>query len=126
MPASDTSPMTDEALTQHRLKVLEEIGIGARETERRVDTLGLTMAQVEKTVTEIQAEAKTRDERISSSLARLHDRLDDVIRTDARESGRQEGRDEARSSTRKIVAWSVSTTLVACGLVLALLTLVLR
>ena len=125
--ASPTGPpMTGDQLTQHRLKALEDQAVGSRETERRVDTIALSLASVEKTVTETQTELRAQNERTQASLARLHSRLDEVVRADAREEGRVEGRSEARRSTRAIVAWSVGSTIAFGGLVVAVLTLILK
>lgn len=118
-------PVTNDQLIQHRLKVLEEIGVGARETERRVDGLALTLAQVEKTVTETQTEMRTRDERTHASLARLHARLDEVVQADAREAGREAGRHEAQTRTWKVVAYSVTATIALGGLAVGVLQLAL-
>lgn len=118
-------PMTADDLIEHRLKTLEDIAVGARETERRVDALALTVAAIERTVTETQAEMRSRDEHARASLARLHARLDEIVHAEARQAGRDEGRAEARTTTWKVVAWTVGACLGVGGLVVGVLTLVL-
>lgn len=117
--------MSPDDLTEHRLKVLEDLGVGSRETERRVDGLSLTVAQIEKTVTETQAEMRTRDERTHASLARLHQRLDDITTAESFEEGRVAGAKSAWSRTWKVIGFTVMATISFGGLVVGALTLVL-
>lgn len=147
MPQPAIHPfVTEDALILHRLKELEEFAVGARELERRVDTLSLSLASVERTTTEIQTEQRKNDERINQSLARLHARLDDTLRDRAREEGREEGRHEVRAQaveegrkighaegveqsrmrTWKVVAWSITATTAFGLLIVAALNFALN
>lgn len=118
--------VTEDALTRHRLEELEKMAVGWREAERRVDALGLSIAAVEKTTTEIQVEMRERDEHTRGSLARLHARLDVITTAEAREAGRDEGKTAGRVETLKLVGFTVMATIGASGVVVALLALVLK
>lgn len=119
-------PVSPDDLTEHRLKVLEDLGVGSRETERRVDGLALTVAQIEKTVTETQTEMRTRDVQTHASLARLHQRLDAITTAESFEEGRLAGEKSAWAKTWKVVGWTVMATIAFGALVVGVLTLVLR
>lgn len=116
--------MTNDELIKHRLHELEEFATGWREAERRVDTLVMSVAAVEKTMTQIQTAMEKNDERITASLSRLHERLEKAVAESAREEGREEGRAEAGAKTWKVVTWSVMATISFGLLVVALLNLV--
>lgn len=138
--------MTNDELIKHRLHELEEFATGARQTERDVDTIKLALTDFDRRLTQIQTSMEKNDERISSSLARLHQRLDEAMTEQAREEGREEGRvqaraevealakasgrreglDEAKRTTWKVVGVTVGLMIPACGVVVALLNLVLN
>ena len=114
--------MTQDALTQHRLKELEELAAGWRTAERRVDALGLSIAAVEKSVTAIE----TSLERNALSMARLHERLDMALTAIAEAQAREEGRNQAQAKTWKVIAWTVMAMIAFMGATVALLNLLLN
>lgn len=118
--------MTDDALIKHRLEKLEEIGVGARETERRVDGLSISLGAIEKTVIETQTEMRQRDERTHASLARLHQRLDDITTAESFEKGREAGAKASQTRVGKVVLGTVMATIAFGAFVVGLLTLVLH
>lgn len=122
-PPSHPEPVTEDALTRHRLEELEKMAIGWREAERRVDALGLAIAAVEKTTTQIASESRSRDERTHASLARLHTRLDEITTAESFEKGREAGELSARSRTWKIVAATLTIAIAFGALMVGVLTL---
>lgn len=135
-PIPDSRPVTESELTEHRLKALEDLGVGSRETERRVDGLSISMTSIEKTVIETQTEMRERDARTHASLTRLHQRLDEglsafqaqlnaITTADAREQGREEGAKAASTRTWKVVAATLTIAIAFGALVVGILTLIL-
>lgn len=128
--APPAEPVTNDELIKHRLKELEEFAVGAREMERRVDTLSLQLGALEKAAVEFQNEMRLSGEATRKSLGKLHDRLDAMLTQQAREEGREQGRyeiraeaaeegrligvaqgkEEVRVRTWKVVAYSITAT----------------
>lgn len=125
--SSGGHPVTGPELLEHRLKELEawrqESAATVQSTVRAVDLLQIESATVKSLLVELRTEGRERDDRTTASLARLHERLDEVIRTDARESGREQGRSEASTRTWKVVAFTVTATLALGGLAVGVLQL---
>jgi hypothetical protein len=122
-----TATMTGDELLRHRLAELEEWRVESsatiRATERDVDIQKIEAATVKGLLIELRTECRERDEYYRSSLARLHERLDDVIRDDTREQGREQGRAEASTRTWKVIASTVMAVIAFGALVVAVLTL---
>jgi septal ring factor EnvC (AmiA/AmiB activator) len=117
---AQTSPVTNDELIKHRLHELEEFATGWREAERRVDTLVMSVAAVEKTVSKIEQVLETN----AKSMARLHERLDDALKQQAAAEARELGRSEARTKTWKVVAWTIMACISFGLFAVALLNLV--
>lgn len=128
--ATSPFPMTGDELIRHRLAELEEWRVESaatlRSTERDVDIQKIEAATVKGLLVELRAEVRERDEHTRSSLARLHERLDEVIKDETRQSGREEGRAEASTKTWKIVSITVMAMIAFGALIVALLQLVLH
>lgn len=104
-----------DELIQHRLKTLEDIGVGARETERRVDVLTLSFTNVERDIADIAAAVKA-----------LHQRLDEITRDESFEKGREAGTKASFGKTWKVIGYTVTATLMALGVAVATLNLILN
>ena len=111
--------MTDLELVKHRLDQLEEIGRGARATERDVDLLKVTTARLEALLVELRTEVRGRDDHTQASLARLHERLDAIVRDEHEERGA----DRARSQMWRVVAATIGAVTAITGVVVAVLAL---
>lgn len=122
MASSPHVPVTDDALIQHRLRELEELAAGWHSAERRVDTLGLSIAAVEKSVTSIADSL----EKNAAAMSRLHERLDSALTQQAAAQAREQGRAEAQTKTWKVIAWTASTTIMLLMLVVAALNFALN
>lgn len=122
--------MTGDELMRHRLAELEEWRVESsatiRSTERDVDIQKIEAATVKSLLVELRTEVRERDEHTRNSLARLHARLDEVIKDDTRQSGREEGRAEASVRTSKVVIATVMAVIAFGALIVAVLTLVLH
>jgi len=112
--------VTNDELIKHRLRELEEFATGWREAERRVDTLVMSVAAVEKSVSKIETVLETN----AKSVARLHERLDEALTRQAESEARERGRAEAATKTWKVITWSVMATISFGLLVVALLNFV--
>lgn len=99
--------MTDSELTEHRLKMLEDVALGFRQTERDVDLMKASLARFEAMLVEVKTEATGRSDTLHASLARLHQRFDDLAAEEHREQGAQAER--KRLGTRFIAAVGVGT-----------------
>lgn len=117
--------MTGDDVIALRLERLEEAAIGARQAERDVDTLKLSVAHMEGEMSALRAEIRERDGHTQRSLARIHERLDDITTAESFEKGRASGESTASAKTAKVVGWTVMATIAFFGLVVALLTLIL-
>ena len=111
--------MTDLELVKHRLDQLEEIGRGARATERDVDLLKVATTRLEALMVELRTEVRQRDDHTQASLARLHERLDAIVRDDHEERGA----DRARSQMWRVVAATIAAVTAITGAVVAVLAL---
>lgn len=118
--------MTNDELIKHRLKELEDFATGARQTERDVDTIKVALGGLEGSMTKLATVVDKNDGHTRASLARLHERLDEITHTERFEQGREQGSKDASSRTWKVVAFTVSTTVIAMGVVVALLNLILN
>lgn len=125
MAATPSHPVTNDELIKHRLKELEDFATGGRQMERDVDTLKVTVASMQGTLTEIQTELRKNDERTSQTLARLHQRLDAAMTEKAKEDGRAEGRAEAGAKTWRIWTYAVTTSIAFSALVFVVLNFAL-
>ena len=115
--------MTDaerDRLTEHRLKTLEDLALGYRQTERQTDLLSVAVARFETTLAEVRAEASARDEHANRSLARIHARLDELTVDEAREDGAR----AERSRLGRLIVVAVATSSSAAGAISALIALV--
>jgi len=122
--------VTGDELVQHRLKQLEEWRVDSaatvQSTVRDVDLLKLESATVKALLVEVRTEMRGSDEHTRASLARIHERLDELTTEDARDRGHEDGRMAGRAETLKLVGWTVMATIAFCGVVIGLLTLVLN
>jgi transposase len=102
----------------------------------RVDIIDIENSTVKGLLVELRTEVRERDEHARTSLARLHERLDefgkevnerlaDVQAADALETGREQGRQMAQTMTWKVAAYSVTATIALGGLAVGVLQLVL-
>jgi septal ring factor EnvC (AmiA/AmiB activator) len=134
--------VTEDALTKHRLEQLEEFATGWHAAERRVDTLALSLASVEKSVATI-AESL---EKNAAGMTRLHERLDTALTAQAKSEAREQGRAEVRAEMEaaaievgrqrglaeasqnkwRVIAVAVPATVASCGVIVALLALLLN
>lgn len=121
--------MTGDELIRHRLEEFEKWRMEAsstlRQAERDVDLQKLEMATVKSLLVELKTETQKNDEHARASLARLHQRLDEVKTADTFERGREAGTTAASSRTWTVVAWTVGACIGVGGLVVGVLTLVL-
>jgi hypothetical protein len=132
--------VTGDELLRHRLAQLEEWRVESaatlRSTERRVDIIDIENSTVKGLLVELRTEVRERDEHARTSLARLHERLDEfgkevnerlavVQAADALETGREQGRQMAQTMTWKVAAYSVTATIALGGLAVGVLQLVL-
>ena len=111
--------MTDLELVKHRLDQLEEIAKGARGTERDVDLLKVSTTRLEALLVELRTEVRGRDDHTQASLARLHERLDRIVRDEHEERGA----DRARSQMWRVVAATIAAVTAITGVVVAVLAL---
>jgi anti-sigma-K factor RskA len=109
----DRLSMTDNEVVELRLKQLEEIAAGARSTERDVDLLKVQAARLEALLVELRTEVRGRDDHVSASLARLHDRLDRIVRDEHEERGAS----RARSQMWRVVAATIAAVAAITGMV---------
>lgn len=112
-------PMTDDQLTEHRLKQLEEIVRGARQTEREVDLLKVHTTRLESLMVELRTEVRERDQHTRASLARLHTRFDELAAGEHFEQGAQ----AARSQMWKTVAGTIAAVTAIGGVALGIVML---
>jgi hypothetical protein len=81
LAATPTGPVTGDELLRHRLAQLEEWRVESaatlRSTERRVDIIDIENSTVKGLLVELRTEVRERDEHARTSLARLHERLDE-------------------------------------------------
>jgi anti-sigma-K factor RskA len=84
--------MTEDQLVAHRLKQLEDLALGFRQAERRVDLLDVGVSRFENELSALRAEVRERDGHTAASLARLHERLDAIVREDHEERGASRAR----------------------------------
>lgn len=119
-------PVTNDELIKHRLKELEDFATGARQTERAVDGLNLAIAALEGSVTKLSTVMEKNDDHTRASLARLHERLDEITTAESFEKGREAGTIAASTRTWKVIAFSITATLMALGIIVALLNLLLN
>jgi hypothetical protein len=131
MATTPTSgPVTGDELIRHRLSQLEEWRVESaatvRSTERDVDALKIESATIKGLLVELRTEQRGSDEHTRVSLARLHERLDEITTAEAREKGRDLGEKAGRSETLKLIGWSVMATIAFSAVVVGLLTLLLH
>lgn len=81
-----------EQLVDHRLRSLEDGLQSARQAERDTDHLKIELAHTNEVLTEFKAEVRERDKNTQASLARLHQRFDELSTADAREDGARTAR----------------------------------
>jgi hypothetical protein len=118
--------VTGDDLTEYRLKTLEDVAVGARQVERDVDTLKLSTTHLEAEMAALVAELRERDDHTRKSLARIHERLDEITTAESFEKGREAGEASASTRTGRIVAVTLTLAIAFAGLIVALLTLVLH
>lgn len=122
--------MTGDELIRHRLKQLEdwrvESAATVHSTERDVDLLKLESATVKALLVEHRTETRAALESISASMARFHERLDSITTAEAQQQGREQGAKEATIRTGKIIVATLTVSIAFAGLVVALLTLVIK
>jgi hypothetical protein len=118
--------VTEDALIKHRLEELEKFATGARQTERDVDGIKVTLGTLEGELVKIGAVIEKNDEHTRASLARLHERLDDITHEERFEQGREQGRQDAGTRTWKIIAWTVMAVIAFGGVTVATLNLILN
>jgi hypothetical protein len=121
--SDDLEPMfmTEDQLVEHRLKQLEQATSGFRNAERRVDLLEIAVSRFETGQAEIRTEAATRDEHTRGSLARLHERLDEL----AADEHRDQGARAARVQIARIVAATFAAITAIVAAVVGVVALVM-
>jgi hypothetical protein len=120
------APVTNDELIKHRLRELEDFATGARQTERDVDAIKLTLGSLEGSFIKLAAEMEKNDEHTRASLARLHERLDEITHEERFEQGREQGSKDASSRTWKVIAWTVMAVIAFMAVVVATLNLILN
>ncbi len=131
MPAANQSAR--EQLTDRRLDALEEATKGHRQVERDTDHLkiGLThltemfgefKGESRADMAEFKAEVRERDGNTQTSLARLHERFDEIEKLDARELGAR----EARGSMLRTLLIAVPASASVSAVIVSLLNLLLN
>lgn len=114
--------MSPDAVTELRLKQLEETAIGARATERAVDHLQIAMSRFESLLVKMEQQIKDNDKNSRLSLARLHERLDEIAGGEQREAGAK----AERVRLARFVAGLVAANAAVVGMVVGVLTLILK
>lgn len=114
--------MSPDAVTELRLKQLEETAIGARATERAVDHLQISMGRFEGLLVKMEQQITDNDKNSRLSLARLHERLDEIAGEDQREAGAK----AERVRLARFVAGLVAANAAVVGMVVGVLTLILK
>lgn len=114
--------LTPDELTEHRLKELEATAVAAHATERAVDHLSLAVGRFEGMLLEVRTEARKNDDHTRGSLAALHRRLDDLAADEQREQGAK----AERARFRGWVFAAVGAGTAFAGVVIGVLTLVLK
>jgi hypothetical protein len=122
MPPPSNAQAAQERLTEHRLAALEQTATGARQVERDTDHLKIVVSHIETTIAEFKAEVRERDEHTRSSLARLHERLDELVTDDARADGVR----TARAQTWKILGFATASSAGITSAIVGLLALILH
>lgn len=121
--------MTGDELVQHRLVQLEEWRVEAsstvRSAERDLDLLKLESATVKSLLVEHRTETRQTLDALSTSLMRIHERLDSITTAESFEKGREAGTAAAQTRTWKVVAATLTIAIAFGALVVGILTLVL-
>lgn len=117
----DAMFMTEDQLVEHRLKQLEQIATGSRQSERRIDLLEIAVSRFETGQVELRTEVRERDAHNTASLARLHQRLDEL----SADENREQGAKDARTQIWRIVAATIASTAAIVGAVVGVLAVVL-
>jgi hypothetical protein len=130
MAATPSDSVTGDELVRHRLDELEKWRVDSsatvRSTERAVDMLKIEDATVKSLLVELRTEVRERDEHARASLARLHERLDEITTAESFEKGRAAGEKTAWKTTWKVIGFSVMATIAFGAFVVGVLTLVLH
>lgn len=123
-------PMTGDELIKLRLDQFEEwrtqAAANLQSTMRDVDLQKLETATVKGLLIEVRTEMRGNDDHARVSLARIHERLDEITTAESFEKGREAGTKDASSKTWKVIAWSVTATIGSAGVIVALLALILH
>jgi hypothetical protein len=130
MSANPLLPVTGDELIRHRLAQLEEWRVESaatvRSTERDVDALKIESATIKGLLIELRTEGRENDKHTRDSLARLHERLDNITTAESYEDGRKDGASSERARTRRMFIVSMTMAVALGGLIVAVLTLILN
>jgi hypothetical protein len=122
--------VTGDELIRHRLHQLEEWRVESsatvQSTARAVDIQKIESATVKGLLIELRTEVRDRDEHTRNSLARLHERLDEITTAESFEKGREAGTRDSSSKTWKVIGWTVMAVIAFMAVVVATLSLILH